>query len=225
MGDGTGGQAVVDEQRPRPQAEAARQAAASLAHSLNNTIQGIMGNIELARMQAPDDIKIYIENALLACGEATRLIRGLALSLREEASRADDILAPSPEPPVKFGSPVVLVVDDDDIVRDSVARVLRFGGLSVFSAPNGAEALDFIARAAPLPALVLLDQEMPGIDGTTVRRQIHKLAPGIKVIMISGHAADQMDTEGVEAVLEKPVRAEALLETVRSMLGVVRTPS
>lgn len=114
--------------------------------------------------------------------------------------------------------PVILVVDDDDIVRDSVARVLRFGGFAAFTAADGAAALQFIERGSPSPALVLMDESMPGMDGTTVRKQINKLAPEIRVVMISGHAS--IPGEGVHRALEKPVRADVLLDTIREALGL-----
>ena len=196
-------------------------------HSLNNTLQGILGNVELARMQAPDDIRPFLESALVACAEATRLVKDLLLAGEQAQAPRQTSPVPALEIPAPqtTGGPVVLVVDDDDIVRDSVARVLRFGGFRVFTAADGPAALEFVARAAPAPALVLMDESMPGLDGTTVRRQINKSAPQIRIIMVSGHDSERLAGHGVHSVLEKPVRAEELLELVRKTLGVTRTPS
>jgi DNA-binding NtrC family response regulator len=116
-----------------------------------------------------------------------------------------------------------LVVDDDDIVRESVARVLRFGGFTTFTEPDGASALRFVEQADPSPALVLMDESMPGMDGTTVRKQINKVAPGIRIVMISGHTGIDRNGEGVHGALEKPVRADVLLDAVRETLGLERS--
>lgn len=181
-------------------------------------------------MQAPDDIRPFLENALVACTEATRLVKDLLVAGEQGRVPNETDSVPKLEIPVQQTSgspagPVVLVVDDDDIVRDSVARVLRFGGFCTFTAADGPAALAFVTRAAPAPALVLMDESMPGLDGTTVRKQINKLAPEIRVIMISGHDSEGLAGQGVHSVLEKPVRAEELLEVVRKTLGVTRTPS
>ena len=201
-----------------------------LVHSLNNTLQSILGNVELARMQAPDVIRPFLEHALVACAEATRLVKDLLLAGEQARAPNETSSVPTHEIPGQqtggsAAGPVVLVVDDDDIVRDSVARVLRFGGFCTFTAADGPAALAFVTRAAPAPALVLMDESMPGLDGTTVRKQINKLAPEIRVIMISGHVSEGLAGHGVHSVLEKPVRAEELLEVVCKTLGVTRTRS
>lgn len=139
------------------------------------------------------------------------------------SGRARPTPPPSP-PPAPPRGPVVLVVDDEEIVRESVARVLRFGGFQAFTAADGKAALAFVAAGAPQPELVLLDESMPGLDGSGVRRRLAEVAPELKVVILSGLGAADVDRHGAVAVLEKPVRAEALLDAVRQVLGVADLP-
>lgn len=65
----------------------------------------------------------------------------------------------------------VLVVDDDDAIRDGLLELLDEGGFRAVGARNGAEALELLRRLTPRPSLVLLDLMMPVMDGTTFLRE------------------------------------------------------
>ena len=91
----------------------------------------------------------------------------------------------------------------------------------MFTAPHGQAALDVVERGNPRPEVIPLDESMPGVDGPTLRRHLSQMAPKVKVIVPSGLAAGDVDARGAQAVLEKPVRAEVLLQTVGDVLGIV----
>ncbi len=78
----------------------------------------------------------------------------------------------SQQPPRPASPVAVLVVDDDDDVRDSLCDLLRLTGYIVYAAPDGMSALDRL-RTHPSPMIVLLDWMMPGMDGLQV---LHALA-------------------------------------------------
>lgn len=115
------------------------------------------------------------------------------------------------------GSETVLVVDDEAVVRDVVARVLSSAGFRPLLASGGAEVLQLLAdpKVASEVAVVLLDVSMPGMPRGEIRSRLRELAPRARVICFTGHAVEALDGD---PVLEKPVSNEALLAKVRSVL-------
>jgi CheY-like chemotaxis protein len=108
----------------------------------------------------------------------------------------------------------ILVIDDDDELRQTLCDVLDQEGYEVLSAAGGVEALE-ILRGGARPQLILLDLMMPGMSGWQMReRQLADPAlAGIPVVVMT--AIGTVDGLPVgDKVLLKPVRLEALLETV-----------
>ena len=111
----------------------------------------------------------------------------------------------------------VLVVDDDEAIRETIKEVLQEQGFSVATARNGAEALAWL-RASTAPALILLDLSMPMMDGQTFRQEQRKdplLAP-IPVIAISAAAglAEKVRPMQIDGYLRKPMALDDLISTV-----------
>jgi CheY-like chemotaxis protein len=113
----------------------------------------------------------------------------------------------------------ILVVDDDDSIRELLALILESRGFEVETAEDGEEALDRLHSRKP-PALVLLDLMMPGMDGITFVDELRKRAPyaAVPVVVISG---DQRATARLERAkvdvqecMIKPIELDALLHTV-----------
>ncbi|MFQ5904103.1 MAG: UDP-3-O-acyl-N-acetylglucosamine deacetylase, partial [Candidatus Binatia bacterium] len=115
----------------------------------------------------------------------------------------------------------ILVVDDEDGVRESVREILKDEGYRVIEAANGTSALDLIRKENP--HLVLLDIWMPQVDGIGLLKEIKKQGPEINVIMISGHGnihtAVTATKLGAFDFIEKPLSLDGLLLTVRRALG------
>jgi DNA-binding response OmpR family regulator len=82
--------------------------------------------------------------------------------------------------------PVVLVVDDETVIADSLAAILRQNGFAAIATHDGASALE-IARLVP-PDLLLSDVAMPGMSGIDLAIAISQASPGCKVILFSGQA-------------------------------------
>ncbi|MBV8161629.1 MAG: response regulator [Acidimicrobiia bacterium] len=114
---------------------------------------------------------------------------------------------------------VVLVVDDDDLVRRVVRAVLEADDYQVLEAPNGQLALQMIAERKP--TLVILDVMMPGIDGVDVCRQMSH--DDARVLMLT--ARDDIETEdasraaGADDFLGKPFSSLELLDHVQKLVG------
>lgn len=113
----------------------------------------------------------------------------------------------------------VLIIEDEDEIRELLAEMLSDHGFTVSTARNGVEGLRAL-RTAALPNIVLLDLLMPLMDGWQVRAEMlaDRALAGIPVVILSG-ASDVLDgSEVLEAarVLIKPVKWPVLLECVQA---------
>jgi CheY-like chemotaxis protein len=109
----------------------------------------------------------------------------------------------------------ILVVDDNDALRENLAECLEAEGYHVTEARNGQGALDHLARE-PLPSVVLVDQMMPGMTGTELVSRIRTdpRLSGIRVVLATGLAPARGAT-AADAVLTKPFGIAELLDAVR----------
>lgn len=114
----------------------------------------------------------------------------------------------------------VLVVEDDDDIRDSISELLEHEGYKVDQARNGDEALNYLRRSDRAPCIVLLDLMMPVLDGWQVLeilQQEDRLLT-IPVAVVSATVVGKPLPLGVR-VLKKPVAVKALVDAVRECCG------
>ena len=114
----------------------------------------------------------------------------------------------------------LLVVDDDPMVRDMEAQVLRLQGYTVLEAQGAAEALR-LAREAAAIHLLITDFSMPEVDGIELTRQFRLVHPKTPVLMVSGSfpsIQDRADGLGRFEFLAKPFQYDELLHKVRALL-------
>ena len=118
------------------------------------------------------------------------------------------------------GKPVneklVLVVDDDRSLRESLSRLLDMEGYSVLEADNGQKTLEVLEKAARLPRLILLDLAMPIMDGRGFLKLRAKdpMLREIPVVVVSGNPPSGEPLDGIDAYLQKPVRFDRLIAIV-----------
>ena len=93
--------------------------------------------------------------------------------------------------------PRVLVVDDEQIIADTLRLILERNGFQAFAAYNGIAAIELAQESTP--DILLCDVIMPGLDGVEVAMQIRTMHPGCRVLLLSGQA-------GVEDLLQKARR-------------------
>lgn len=113
----------------------------------------------------------------------------------------------------------VLVVDDNEALRENLAECLVDEGYDVSAAEDGAEALALLERGPP-PAIVVLDLVMPGIGGRDLVARIREdpRLREVRVIVTSGLASAAGATEtGADAFLAKPFGLDDLLEALRAV--------
>ncbi len=119
----------------------------------------------------------------------------------------------------------ILVVDDEKLIRWSVAERLQRGGYEVLSAESGEQALEMVG-ATP-PDLMLLDVRLPGIDGVQTLQRALALHPDVAVLMMSAHSTVDIAVEamkhGAIDFLVKPFPFQQLDEAVERALANART--
>jgi PAS domain S-box-containing protein len=137
---------------------------------------------------------------------------------------SEQVKKPDSRPPIPRGrGEGVLVIDDEQVIRDVFLSILRRFGYRVFEAPDGRTAVDLYERHQRDIALVVVDMMMPGMDGRAVIRALRKINAQVKVIVVSGMLEnDQFNADGefgdVELV-RKPVMSELLLGKVAEALA------
>jgi PAS domain S-box-containing protein len=123
--------------------------------------------------------------------------------------------------PVGHGE-LVLVVDDEESIREITKGTLETFGYRVLVASDGTEAVAIYAENKDDIAIVLTDMMMPFMDGPATIRALHRLNPQIKIIAASGLAANDKAAEaqsvGAKTFLAKPYTAEKLLTTLSDLL-------
>jgi PAS domain S-box-containing protein len=117
----------------------------------------------------------------------------------------------------------VLLVEDDEAVRRSLARTLERLGYVVVAASSGIEALGIAAGNPEGFEILVSDVRMPGLQGHELARRIWMLRPGMPVILMSGLAdeagTDTLTTSGAFAVLDKPFDAATIDAAIRAALA------
>jgi PAS domain S-box-containing protein len=125
------------------------------------------------------------------------------------------------------GSGVILVAEDEELVRAHVERILQRAGYNILSAPNGVRAVEIFREHHWRIDLVLLDVVMPELDGWQAYLQMQALAPGVKVLFTTGYAASVLPADFAAKgarLISKPYKRERLLAEVRDIIGE-RAPS
>ncbi len=121
----------------------------------------------------------------------------------------------------------VLVVDDEDVIRDTVREILADEGYRVIAATKGSEVLRLVTQEAP--DVILLDIWMPEMDGIVLLKQIKSAHPDARVIMISGHGSIHTAVTatklGAFDFIEKPLSLDGLLATIKRACGDARRES
>jgi CheY-like chemotaxis protein len=110
-----------------------------------------------------------------------------------------------------------LLVDDEDLVRESTANMLTDLGWLVIEADSGEAAISCM-RTMDGPDLLITDYLMPGMSGAELARQVRAIRPELPILIVSGYAEAEGIASGLPR-LNKPFRKDELASTVSSLLG------
>ncbi|HEX7181207.1 MAG TPA: ATP-binding protein [Thermoanaerobaculia bacterium] len=132
---------------------------------------------------------------------------------------------PPPELAPARGTEVVLLVEDEDNIREPAIEILEGHGYTVLPASDGVKALE-VARAYPGPIQVMItDVIMPNLSGGRLAEELLPLRPDMRVIYMSGYPEDSITRHGAleprHRFLQKPFPPSVLLRTVREVLEAV----
>lgn len=140
------------------------------------------------------------------------------------AERGSEVsVRPSPLARAAQGTETILVVDDEELVRDTTAAILRRGGYHVLVAGSAGDAILLFERHAARIDLLVTDVVMPNMNGKQLAERVLLLKPELRVLYVSGHPKDVFFGEGpldtkARGYLEKPLSPSALLTRVRELL-------
>jgi|GEM_PF-339981 len=123
---------------------------------------------------------------------------------------------------MRGGSETILLVDDEDLIRELGRRIMEKAGYRVITAANGKEALEVYQTHRDEIALVILDLIMPQMGGAQCLRELLRINPRVKVAISSGFAADAQAKAGLESgaggFVKKPFNMQEILGNVRKLL-------
>jgi len=121
-----------------------------------------------------------------------------------------------------FGTETILLVDDDDRVREMALETIQMGGYQVLVARSGEQALEIYAGHGEEISLVVLDLIMPGIGGKRCLEELLRIDPDAKVLVVSGYTPGGQDggqeRAGAKGFLCKPYDANDILIAIRTVL-------
>ncbi len=142
--------------------------------------------------------------------------------LQEAAEVLESNEAAGPPPSQPKGTETVLVVEDEDMVRDLACEVLKILGYETLNASNPSDALTVCERHEGKIHLLLTDVVLPQMDGRALFHHVSSTMPDIKVLYMSGYTDDAIGEHGVLGrdvhFLQKPFTLDVLAQKVREVL-------
>ena len=140
-----------------------------------------------------------------------------------------DIHVPSAEAekePTTVLEGLVLLIDDEEVVREIGSDMLKSIGMKCLTATNGNEGIDIFRQNSAMIRLVILDVEMPGISGDKVFQKLKEIHPAVKILIASGYGREYLETtifkNKIENFLPKPFNLEQLSYQIGRLLGGTR---
>jgi two-component system cell cycle sensor histidine kinase/response regulator CckA len=164
---------------------------------------------------------IYADSEL---GRGTKFDIYLPRHIPESEDEVQVQKADKPAPSVDLtGTGRVLLVEDEDVVRNFAVRALKRQGYEVFEATSGIEALELMAKIGDKVDVVVSDVVMPEMDGPTLLKKLREKNPSIKIIFVSGYPHEafetSLDKDQQFAFLPKPFSLPQLAAKVKEQLG------
>jgi CheY-like chemotaxis protein len=122
----------------------------------------------------------------------------------------------------------LLVVEDEEMVRRWIVRVLTREGYDCLEARNGIEALRLLEQSSRRVDLIVSDVVMPELGGRALAERVEELGYGIPILFMSGYTDDEVLRRGLldpgSRMIEKPMQVEVLLQKVRELVPERRQP-
>ncbi len=141
-------------------------------------------------------------------------------------AEAEEDMAMHAESPVVSGCGTILLVDDEEVVRASVSRMLETMGYKVLPAAGGKEAVEIFGQRKDEIVLVIIDMIMPEMSGLACLRRLKKIDPQVKAVLSSGYSMEadlkKARKEGFAEFVQKPFQMAHLSGVISSVIGECR---
>lgn len=191
--------------------------AGGMAHDFNNLLSGIVGYLELLSIDQgalSESQKDHIANALISSKKAAKLHQVL---INPDLDAVHAVKEKENDPVSPKRAKTILVIEDEDMVRDMAVKALKAFGYNTLDACDGEAGLGIFKKNHPSIDAVLLDVIMPKMSGTETFKHMLTIDPNVKVIVASGHVTNQ-DQKKIFAkacaYLEKPYQIMELKQTL-----------
>lgn len=195
-----------------------------VAHDFNNALTALLGYTDVLeaslRGAAEKRNAADVREAAERVAELTVQLRGLVAEVLPDSSPLGTASARSGDSAA--GAKVVLLAEDEPIVRRIMVETLRREGWSVLEAASGADALRRAQDSGAPVDLLVTNIVMPGMDGRELADRLRRDQPGLPVLYVTGFSseADPRRLPSTNAaLLQKPFLPEVLLETARALLA------
>ncbi len=148
--------------------------------------------------------------------------KGTTFKVLLPATKQTAASKPAPAPQVLARNELILVIDDEEMIRRTAKSVLERHGYAVVVAGDGEEGVELFQVLAEKVSAVLLDMTMPIMNGEEAFRRLKAIKPDIQVVLSSGY--NEVETmrrftgKGLAGFIQKPYSSDALAEKMRSVL-------
>jgi two-component system cell cycle sensor histidine kinase/response regulator CckA len=148
--------------------------------------------------------------------------KGTTFKVLLPAASGATALRAAPAPEFAARGELILVIDDEEIIRRTAKSMLERHGYTVILAENGRQGIELFRVLAAQVSAVLLDMTMPQLDGVETFERLKSIKPGIKVILSSGY--NEVETirrftgKGLAGFIQKPYSATALVRKMKSVI-------
>jgi PAS domain S-box-containing protein len=149
------------------------------------------------------------------------LFRVLLPALRDSARVEHQVEKPGAEKPA--GLPLILVIDDEQLVRQTTRAALRKAGYEVLLAETGEEGLSVFSARRNEIALVILDMSMPGLSGKETMEKLRRVCQTVPVLIFSGFSEELVHSHfeglGISGFVQKPFTGHQIASVVHELLS------
>jgi chemosensory pili system protein ChpA (sensor histidine kinase/response regulator) len=198
-------------------------------HAVAVQVDGLMGSREIvvktlgpqfSLVQGLSGATVLGDGSVVVILDLMAMIRADASQLHRDLLLGQDELMPERSRPL-----LVMVVDDSVTVRKVTSRFLERQGMEVMLAKDGVDAINLLQESEQIPDVMLLDIEMPRMDGFEVASRLRHTSrwQNIPIIMITSRTGDKHRERafslGVNRYLGKPYQEMALLDTIHELTG------
>ena len=130
----------------------------------------------------------------------------------------------NPSPRRIIGRETILLVDDEEKIREVCRESLKLLGYSVVTADSGERAIEVFKEMAESIDVVVLDMIMPGLSGKDTYRHLKQLKPGVKVLVASGYSIDAQEgdmlSDGCSLMIQKPFKIDHLSMKIQELVAM-----